>query len=341
VAAPGDLGSGWGSTLTIAQDAARLRVEYPIFSQYDLQPPLAFTYPLDGSVGRNTVNMGRGDQLESSRVRWQGQTLIIVTTSQITDRAAGQPFTAELTRKLWLDSPTTLVIEATRTGVLGGPPPRPVRSIARDDASDNTTGGVMHLVDWQALIKDLFAWNASAQVLWYLDKMLRPVVVYLALVYSLKFMGRRTLAQLNPFDLVVLLMLSNTVQNAIIGEDNSLWGGIIGAAALLGVNWLLISHYYRGPSMASRIAEEEGDVYLIRNHELQEASLRRLRINVGELTARAHERGFDDLHEVETAVLYPNGTIYMKGESQDSARLAAILDQVTQLRHEIAELRAR
>ena len=59
-AAPGDLGSGWGTTLTITQDATRLSVEYPIFSRYDLQPPVKFICPLDGSMGRNTVAMGRG-----------------------------------------------------------------------------------------------------------------------------------------------------------------------------------------------------------------------------------------------------------------------------------------
>jgi len=120
-AAPGDMGSGWGATITITQDAARLRVEYPVFSRYDLQPPLTFTYPLDGAVGRNTVMMGRGEQIESSRSQWNGQALIIITTIQIADRAAGKPFTAELTRKLWLESPTTLVVEVTRAGVLGGP----------------------------------------------------------------------------------------------------------------------------------------------------------------------------------------------------------------------------
>jgi hypothetical protein len=120
-AAPGDMGSGWGATITIAQDARRLRVEYPVFSRYDLQPPLAFTYPLDGSAGRNTVNMGRGDQSETSRAEWKGQTLIIVTTFDVADRAAGKPFTAEMTRRLWLESPTTLIVEATRGGVLGGP----------------------------------------------------------------------------------------------------------------------------------------------------------------------------------------------------------------------------
>jgi hypothetical protein len=119
--APGDMGSGWGSPITVAQDATRLSVEYAVFSRYDLQPPLRFTYPLDGSVGRSTVNMGRGEQTESSRAQWDGQTLIIVTTFDVADRAAGKPFTAELTRKLWLESPTTLVVEVTRAGVLGGP----------------------------------------------------------------------------------------------------------------------------------------------------------------------------------------------------------------------------
>jgi hypothetical protein len=120
-AAPGDMGSGWGSTITIAQDATRLSVEYSVFSRYDLQPPLTFTYPLDGSVGRNTVNVGLGEQTESSRAQWQGQALTIVTTVQVSDRGAKQPFTAEVTRKLWLESPTTLVVEVIRAGVLGGP----------------------------------------------------------------------------------------------------------------------------------------------------------------------------------------------------------------------------
>lgn len=120
-AAPGDMGSGWGPTIAIAQDTNRLIVEYTVFSRYDLQPPLTFTYPLDGSVGRNMVMMGRGEQIELSRAQWNGRRLTIVTTSQIADRGAGQPFTAELTRTLSLESPTTLVVEVTRAGVLGGP----------------------------------------------------------------------------------------------------------------------------------------------------------------------------------------------------------------------------
>ena len=119
--APGDMGSGWGSTITITQDASRLSVEYSVFSRYDLQPPLTFTYGLDGSEARNTVMMGRGEQIESSRAQWDAQTLIITTTFHVADRSAGPPFTAVLTRKVWLESPTTLVVEVTRAGVLGGP----------------------------------------------------------------------------------------------------------------------------------------------------------------------------------------------------------------------------
>jgi hypothetical protein len=86
-----------------------------------LQPPLKLTYPLDGSVGRNTVMMGRGEQIESSRAQWNGSTLVIITTFDVADRGAGKPFTAELTRKLWLESPAAMIVEVTRAGVLGGP----------------------------------------------------------------------------------------------------------------------------------------------------------------------------------------------------------------------------
>src|SRR5262245_21359625 len=120
-AAPGDMGSGWGATITIAQDATRLRVEYEAFSRYDLQPPLTFTYPLDGSEGRNTLMMGRGEQVERSRAQWNGQRLVITTAVQVDDRSAGKPFVAELTRTLWLESPSTLIVEVIRAGVLGGP----------------------------------------------------------------------------------------------------------------------------------------------------------------------------------------------------------------------------
>src|SRR5512140_63883 len=76
------------------------------------------------------------------------------------------------------------------------------------------------------------------------DKILRPILVYIFLIVGLRLAGKRELAQLNPFDLVVLLTISNTVQNAIIGNDNSVLGGIIGAATLLVVNYGVVKFLY-------------------------------------------------------------------------------------------------
>ncbi len=86
-----------------------------------------------------------------------------------------------------------------------------------------------------ALWRDLFYPDISI-----LEKIIRPILVYFFLVISLRLAGKRELAQLNPFDLVVLLTLSNTVQNAIIGSDNSVTGGVIGAATLLLVNYVVV-----------------------------------------------------------------------------------------------------
>src|ERR1700723_2668605 len=82
-----------------------------------------------------------------------------------------------------------------------------------------------------------------------IEKVLRPIIVYLALVLLLRLFGKRELAQLNPFDLVVLLSLSNTVQNAIIGDDNSVSGGAIGAFSLLTINWALTRLLFKLPKV--------------------------------------------------------------------------------------------
>src|SRR2546421_5503319 len=78
-----------------------------------------------------------------------------------------------------------------------------------------------------------------------IEKIVRPILVYLFLIIGLRLAGKRELAQLNPFDLVVLLTLSNTVQNAIIGNDNSITGGVIGAVSLLVVNYAVVRFLYR------------------------------------------------------------------------------------------------
>ncbi|MEX2271806.1 MAG: hypothetical protein WD690_10060 [Vicinamibacterales bacterium] len=118
----GDLGSGWGSTITIAQTERALTVEYAFFTRGDMQPPLKFTFALDGSESKNTVMMGRGFQVERSKPAWEGQTLVITTLHDFKDPASGKPVAFEVTRRLSLESPDSLMVETTRGGVLGGPP---------------------------------------------------------------------------------------------------------------------------------------------------------------------------------------------------------------------------
>ena len=197
--------------------------------------------------------------------------------------------------------------------------------------------------DWPALwanLTHLGMLDDPAHPVSIAEKVLRPVLVYLLLVFALRKVGKRLLAQLNPFDFVVLLTLSNTVQNAIIGNDTSLLGGAIGAAALLGVNAMLVRYFYRGPEM-TQIARGDRDIPLIAGGRLQEDEMRRLHINAGELIAKAHERGFDSLDEVESAVLYPNGMIYFRGQeaASDAARHRELLSRLDALGVELAALR--
>jgi len=118
----GDMGSGWGTPLTITQDANRLTVEYAFFGRGDLQPPLKFIYALDGSETKNSVMMGRGVQTQSSKTAWDGDKLVITTIHTFADPATGKPATVEVKQILSLESPTSLVVETVRSGVLGGQP---------------------------------------------------------------------------------------------------------------------------------------------------------------------------------------------------------------------------
>jgi hypothetical protein len=100
-----------------------LTVEYAFFSRYDLQPPLHFTFALDGSETKNAVMLGEGVQEQFSRARWDGATLVITTVHVVANPAGGgDSLRVEVIRRLSLESPTRLVAETTRAGVLGGLP---------------------------------------------------------------------------------------------------------------------------------------------------------------------------------------------------------------------------
>ncbi len=173
------------------------------------------------------------------------------------------------------------------------------------------------------------------------EKILRPILVYFFLVVVLRVFGKRELAQLNPFDLVVLLSLSNTVQNAIIGNDNSLSGGLVGAFALLGINYLVVRFLFRHRRL-DQIFEGKATT-LIENGKVLKGALARELLTRSELMTVLHRQGFDSLTEVERCVLEPGGTFYIqrKMPPQERVEHAELMRSVSELRSKIDLLLAQ
>jgi uncharacterized membrane protein YcaP (DUF421 family) len=166
------------------------------------------------------------------------------------------------------------------------------------------------------------------------EKILRTIVVYFALMLGLRIAGKRELAQLNPFDLIVLLMLSNTVQNSIIGDDNTVTGGLIGAATLLAVNYLIVRVVYTSPEL-QKIFGGEPEV-LVRHGHIRKHKLEQELITPEELEAAAHRQGISSLSDVDKCILEPTGTISFierKPSSVDQRheQLIKRLDDVSQM----------
>jgi uncharacterized membrane protein YcaP (DUF421 family) len=170
-----------------------------------------------------------------------------------------------------------------------------------------------------------------------IEKILRPVIVYLALVVLLRVFGKRELAQLNPFDLVVLLSLSNTVQNAIIGADNSLVGGLVGAATLLTMNYVVVRFVFRHRRLDQLLGGSPA--VLIEHGRIDKRALAKELMSVSELATVAHRQGFQSLDEVERCVLEPGGSFQMVrkataakgGEAQILTQLDQILTELRRL----------
>ncbi|MGD0940102.1 MAG: YetF domain-containing protein [Terracidiphilus sp.] len=174
-----------------------------------------------------------------------------------------------------------------------------------------------------------------------LEKLLRPVIVYLVLVLLLRLFGKRELAQLNPFDLVVLLSLSNTVQNAIIGDDNSVTGGVIGAFSLLAINWLVVRVLFRSPRL-TRALEGRACV-LVRNGQIDKTAMARESLSHTELLEVIHRQGFESIHQVRKCQLEPNGSFYVEAFDPSAAdkHHAELLARLDALSREVAALRVQ
>jgi uncharacterized membrane protein YcaP (DUF421 family) len=173
------------------------------------------------------------------------------------------------------------------------------------------------------------------------EKMLRTLCVYALLVVLLRVFGKRELAQLNPFDLVVLLLLSNAVQNAIIGADNSVTGGIVGAVTLLSANYLVVRFLFKHKRLDQIL--EGSPTVLIEGGVLKRDALARELLTEAELLTVAHRQGFDRLEEIDTCIIEPGGLFFIKGKtpSADVRQHEELLARLDELSKQIEELKGK
>ena len=182
--------------------------------------------------------------------------------------------------------------------------------------------------------KDMFVMGLPV-----LEKIIRPIIVYMFLVVGLRLSGKRELVQLNPFDLVVLLTLSNTVQNAIIGDDSSVSGGLIGATSLLIINYLVVRFLY-GHSKLEKVVEGRADV-LIEKGKVKADRLKKELITMPQLEAAARRQGFEFIEDVDKCILEPSGTLSVVGKkpATEDVRHQELLTRLEKLMEEVSRLR--
>jgi uncharacterized membrane protein YcaP (DUF421 family) len=186
------------------------------------------------------------------------------------------------------------------------------------------------------ILQDMFVLNLPV-----LEKIVRPIVVYCAIVVLLRVFGKRELAQLNPFDLVVLLSVSNTVQNAIIGDDNSVTGGLLGALSLFAVNYFVVRFLFRHRRLDQVL--EGSPTTLISEGAVVRAGLAKELLTESELAAVAHKQGFEDIRGIETCVLEPGGNFFIKGKTPpaDERQHLEILALLGEIRERVVQLEKR
>jgi len=140
-----------------------------------------------------------------------------------------------------------------------------------------------------------------------LDIVVRCLVIYLTLLVGLRLMGKRQVGQLTPFDLLLLLLLSNAVQNAMIGPDTSLVGGLVAAATLFGLNFV-VARVARSSGRAATLLEGTPTL-LIRDGDFLEEHLVREGISRSDILRALREHGVEDPSTVRSAILEVDGSI--------------------------------
>lgn len=159
------------------------------------------------------------------------------------------------------------------------------------------------------------------------DKAIRTIAVYLALFALLRLAGKRQLAQLNTFDFVVVLLLSNVVQNAVIGPDNSLIGGLVGAVILIAANFAIVYFLFENPRLELDLRGRSST--LVRAGDVDEAALRRELITPAELEHALRRLGYGGLDKVDEVTLDPEGTLTVtQGPQPTMAELLVVLERI-------------
>ncbi len=141
----------------------------------------------------------------------------------------------------------------------------------------------------------------------YLDLILRAVSVYVFMIFAIRIFGKRELAQLSVIDLVFILLISNAVQNAMVGPDNSLLGGLTAAGALFITNFILKKLIGRYDSIGKFIQGEP--IMLIYNGAVQEKNLLIAGFSHAELEAAVREHGVERIEDIDLAMLEVDGNI--------------------------------
>ena len=157
------------------------------------------------------------------------------------------------------------------------------------------------------------------------EKILRSLLVFMFLAVALRLGGKREMGQLNVLDLAVLLLASNALQNALIGDDNSVTGGVIGASTLFLANYLFVRLTFSN-SRARRILEGTPRV-LLRNGEADADALRKEAITETELVDIVLQHGFSDPHEVGLIMIETNGSFVCLAPEQAKKLRPQMLEQ--------------
>jgi uncharacterized membrane protein YcaP (DUF421 family) len=196
-------------------------------------------------------------------------------------------------------------------------------------------------IEFSAFLADGSTWShmfTLDETATWAEKIIRPAIVYVSLIVLLRVFGKRELAQLNPMDLVVILSLSNTVQNAIIGQDNSLVGGVVGAAALLGVNFAIAR--LKWSSNKIEALTEGTPTTLIENGEVKTGQIKRELITPSDLEIVAQSNGFGSSSDIDKLVLHPNGSFLIDGkdELKDATFKIEIMKKIDALTKQLEDL---